>query len=483
MASQLVVDFVQKHIAIAPDRLKSYTENSTGGKYPHRWAFVRLDKLLRDFLAGKQENRWIVMPGLRGVGKTTLLAQVYFQALRTYNIPQQQMLFIPTEEVVKLLQAKLYDIFPAYEALKGQALESMTEKLIVLIDEVHYDKDWAITLKTIFDRTKNVFVICTGSSALALQTNTDVARRVQIERIFPLSFAEYRMLKWNVHPVTGLKDRLQEALLNSRDAKECFEKLQAEEKNARGYWATVKPFDEEKYFTEGTLAFAIPFDKREEIYQRIKNILDKLIRDDLTTIKSFDKAVLDKAWKLLLRLADANISSHDNLCSDIGVSKPTLIDLLDAFTRAELIFQIPAFGSVPTQVRKSLKYCFLAPAIKATLLNEVGKLEPTKQELLGQFLEDSIALSLYRSMQTKGYIEQVTYDSAEHGADFIVKNRQYDKPLVIEIGLGKKNDGIDQTKASMEKSGARYGIIAADTSLQLIDDNIIRVPRSFLMLI
>ncbi len=479
---QLVLDFVQKHIAIAPERLRQYIEDPKR-VYPHRWAFKRLEKLLNDFLEGKSDNRWIAMPGLRGVGKTTLLAQIYFYALRHHNIPQQQILYIPTEELVKLLQAGLYDVFPAYETIKGELLEVMKEKIIVLIDEVHYDKNWGIALKTVFDRTKNIFVICTGSSALALQTNTDIARRLQIERVFPLSFAEYRMLKWNAFPITGLKDRLEEALLNSKTAQECYEKLNVEEKNMRRYWATVKPFDEDKYLTEGTLAFAIPLDKREDIFQRIKQILDKLINDDLISVKSFDKATLDKAWKLLLRLADANIVSYENLCSDLGITKPTLIDLFEAFTRAELIFQIPAYGSVPSQVRKSLKYCFLAPAIKAMLLNEVGKLEPTKSELLGQFFEDAASLSLYRSMCTKPYIEQVTYDSAEHGADFIVKSRQYEHPLVIEIGIGKKSEGIEQTKSSMKKSKARYGIIVADGPLKIVENEIVCVPRAFLLLI
>lgn len=46
-------------------------------KIKRRSAFFKLKKHVDNFLEGSSENRFIVMPGLRGVGKTTLLFQLY----------------------------------------------------------------------------------------------------------------------------------------------------------------------------------------------------------------------------------------------------------------------------------------------------------------------------------------------------------------------------------------------------------------------
>ncbi len=478
---KLVADFVQKHIAIAPDRLRQYTVNSKGNQLSQRWVLSKLDNYVKDFIDGSPENRWIVLPGLRGAGKTTLLAQLYFSAFQKYRLPQSQLLYVPADELVKLFQSNLHEFFQAYEQFNGQALEMLPHKLFVFIDETHYDKNWAITLKSIYDRNKNIFIICTGSSALALQTNPDIARRVQIEHIFPLCFAEYRLLKYQAFPPAGLKDRIGEAIFISQDASECYRKLLAEERKVKEYWSVVKPYDFENYLTMGSLPFTLDFPRQEQVFHRLKQVIDKVIYEDLTAYKAFSKEILDKTWKLLLLLANATTVTYDNLCNDLHISKPTLIEVLDALARAELIFPIHAEGSVPTQVRKPLKFCFLAPVVKAMLLSEVGKLQ-LKPEILGPLFEDICALALYRVFMTENSIENITYDSAEHGADFIVRTKAHKLPVVIEVGLGKKNDGVDQVLNTIKKTNARYGIVVADTQLK-IDNNVLRIPKEFFLLI
>ena len=101
---KLVADFVQKHVAVAPDRLKPYTLDSKGSPLSQRWVFAKLEKYTKEFVNGTGENRWVVMPGLRGAGKTTLLAQLYFIVLQKYHVSQPQLLYVPTDELVKLFK-------------------------------------------------------------------------------------------------------------------------------------------------------------------------------------------------------------------------------------------------------------------------------------------------------------------------------------------------------------------------------------------
>jgi predicted AAA+ superfamily ATPase len=61
------------------------------------------------------------------------------------------------------------------------------------IDEAHFDKDWGQAAKIVFDQSKKVFLIVTGSSALNLELSVDVARRSKREVMFPMNFSEFYM--------------------------------------------------------------------------------------------------------------------------------------------------------------------------------------------------------------------------------------------------------------------------------------------------
>ena len=68
--------------------------------------------------------------------------------------------------------------------------------VFILIDEAQYDKEWALNGKLIFDGTKNIFMIFSGSSALKLSYNPDAARRLLNIPIYPLTYSEHLKLKY-----------------------------------------------------------------------------------------------------------------------------------------------------------------------------------------------------------------------------------------------------------------------------------------------
>ena len=48
----------------------------------------------------------------------------------------------------------------------------------------------------LFDRTKNIFILISGSSALTLEDNADIERRSDKKEILPLSFSHHLELKY-----------------------------------------------------------------------------------------------------------------------------------------------------------------------------------------------------------------------------------------------------------------------------------------------
>jgi len=154
-AGRQVNQYLQNQLNRAPSLLRTYTQDKQGNKYLTRNMFIRVEKIIKDFIAGQREIR-----------------------------------------VVNELGADLCSVFDEHQKILGVPFEKLDRNLFIFIDEIHFDKRWAVALKTIYDRSKRIFVVfCTGSSALSLQGTTDLARRVVFEKLYPMNFTEYMLLK------------------------------------------------------------------------------------------------------------------------------------------------------------------------------------------------------------------------------------------------------------------------------------------------
>ena len=69
-------DFLQSQITDTPLSLNNELSNMDV-KFNHRDDFDEIKVFIDEFIDGNNVNRYIVLPGLRGVGKTTILFQVY----------------------------------------------------------------------------------------------------------------------------------------------------------------------------------------------------------------------------------------------------------------------------------------------------------------------------------------------------------------------------------------------------------------------
>ena len=86
-------DFILEEIINRPKLFKEKLVNDDE-KFNHRLLFNQIKDYLDDFLQGKSSNRFIVMPGLRGLGKTTILYQLYEYLLNDKNIEQNRILYL-----------------------------------------------------------------------------------------------------------------------------------------------------------------------------------------------------------------------------------------------------------------------------------------------------------------------------------------------------------------------------------------------------
>ena len=472
--NQDLIQYLQKQILTTDDRLKHFTHNLNGEKHPSRFLYVKLQQYINDFLNRKSSNRMVIVPGFRGVGKTTLMAQI----CSDFKKKDFQVFFLSVEDLRNYLEVGINEIISAYEKIIGENLESVKKPILIFFDEVQADPKWAITLKSLFERTSNVFLCSTGSSAIILQSTPNIARRPIFEPMTPMCFSEYQMIKDKIYPIPELKKEIRQAIYFSKSDEDVYNKLSGLESQINNYWSKIDRNDIKKYLSYGTFPFTLIMPDEVSIYNNISLLLDKIIKQDMPTLGNFDQDTLGAVKRILFAIAENDVTSLSVLASNFNINRLTIANIFDVLEKAELLVKIPPHGSNMTIANKPNKYLFMSPAIRMSFFYFTGN-ENTYLTRQGKLLEDSIGSHLYREfiLRSDGIIR---YDSAQGGADFILQIGNT-KKIIIEAGLGNKDKR--QVISTMRKIKSDYGIIFSNTELKFDKEtNIVSVPLDYYFL-
>lgn len=470
-----------------------YIYNEARKLNPTRYIFSHYLMLLEKFAGNRLEEieKINLLSGIRGVGKTTLLAQIYYapKFIPPSKIMNYKNIFSQNYEKIYLDVSRLAaenisltEFFNYYQEINNIRFVNLDKKLLILLDEVHYDEKWGLFLKNIFDATKNhknILVIATGSSALKIKLNPDLSRRSLSEELYPLKFNEYIILKNGIFPQKGLSDNLVEAVLGSKDANELFEFCKNRQIEISKYFSKLPPNAEQEYFYFGGLPFVLSLkDKKSIVFALVSGVIDKLITKDLLEIKRFSSDTISKIKDLLYLIASSDSTDIDKLCNTLKLDYKPVRGVLDALVQIGVLVEVKSYGQKFVRVRKPIKFLFISPSLRISILNGI-----LPREVKGKILEDYLVLIFsddFRKKEKKYESIEIMHDSSSNGADFVLRVGT-DKKIIIEIGFGKDNYGIKQIESTGKTiNGYDYGIIISQrANLELINDKIIRMPLSF----
>lgn len=473
--SSQVLAFVRNQLTQSDALLKSLTNDAQGRELPRRSLYPTVFEYVESFLQNHTDPRWVSIAGLRGVGKTTLLAQLYTNS----EALGARRLYVSLDRATDL-GFSLAEILDAYEVLLGDSLEQLQIPLLLFLDEVQYQPTWARTVKTLFDRARNVFVIATGSSAVALQTNPDIDRRMVLEKLYPLGFSEYAQAKLQKTLPDGLADRIRSALFATSNAQEVYDELKKESAAVADFWTGIDRFEIDRYLKYGSLPFALNLSNEQLIYQQIQRLVENIISKDVTQLNAFDKPTLGKISQLLYAIAGADVVSNAKLATTLGVDPKTLNQALDTLEKAEVLLRVYPYGAHYGQVKKPSKYLFTSSTYRAMYYNLVGSVEQY-DHYKGRLLEDVTGVTIFHLF---GGLPgaSIAYDSAESGADFILGAPLTGEKIVLEVGMGKK--GFEQVATTLRKVGGKYGLVVSQTGLGLHEDGrCVAVPLEYFLLV
>jgi len=490
-----IEEFYINWIGGVEDYLRDYLRDIHGNLLKPRLIYKTLQDYVHKLLAGELTSyeKIVLLPGLRGVGKTTLLAQLYFyhdfldicvQERQTFNIFR---LYVSVDR----LQAFGISLLEFYKFLKINILPKHEKhKILLLFDEIQYDSQWALFLKLLFDENvgnKNLLVFATGSSALLLNTqNTDLVRRTLLHRILPENFVEFLYLHKDVQMDAGLSNSIREALFLSKNAQEVYTKLSKIKPMVVHEFAKIKnpqaTFKE--YLYKGSLPFSAVLPDALAMQKIREMVLVNIVQKDILQFGRFESNVLVQIPNLLMLLAHSDEITTGKLAQTLGLSVNTVNRVLDTLKKTELLIELLPYGQPYAQVRKSPKFLFVSPNIR------VGLLQGLLSKVKGKLLEDYFAL-IYEHYLSG--MSQILHDYSKGGADFVIRFID-NSEIVVEIGFDKDPDGVLQVLDTMQKTSgrAKYGLVIGASTLKLekvsykrsgADIEAVQVPLEFLWLV
>ena len=476
--TQLILNFINENSSTMPYVLKDKLIKNDK-KLNYRFEFEEIKDSINDFLDGNVLNRFIVLPGIRGVGKTTLLYQAYYYLLNEKHILPEQIIYISCDDLNNLVECNIREIVDIY--LNNQfntTLRLMDKELFLLIDESQYDKNWSMAGKIIYDRSEKIFMVFTGSSALNLEYNADAARRMFKRVITPLNYNEHLKLKYN-YSNKDIGNSLVNLILNGEDQNA----IKYEKEVNRNLINTVEynSTDWKEYLKYGgfpILAHNINFRR---LSSNIVDMVEKVVNTDMVAIKNFTFENQTNSNRILryLALQNAGDLSQNNLAKYLKTSQANVKNILDILEKTHLIFSIEAYGTSSKRMKKTKKYYFATSSIRNALSINSGNTIKDIKQYEGILLENHVASILFNFKQRGNNYFTLYYDAnKKRNVDFILQ-QDFKNPVPIEVGRGKKDK--KQIIHAINNYGADYGIIVSDTTTNIEkEDNIIYIPpRTF----
>jgi len=477
-----IESYIRRLIVRSYSRAKMLVERE-GRPLPARWIFFRIRKYVDSFLRGSRENRLILIPGLRGVGKTTLLWQLYKFLVERRNVDPRNILVLPADEL-KLLNANIWMALQAYEKVLETTFESLDKDVFIFIDEATFDPNWHLAVKaSIYDKTDRIFTIVTGSSALGLRITTDLARRSSIERMYPLNYAEYLMLRFGLKPPRSFTSRLREAIFEASSAKEAYSHLKTLDNDLMSLQLSLEEVDLKNHLGYFLKVGGLPFSamEGESSLPKVYEVIERVIFHDLPALYNFDRETCEGALKFLALLSTRHPEkiAISNMSKAVGLSRQVMSNIVNALVNAEIIFPVLPHERGSSLVRKPKKYYFTTSVLRAALLLNLGW-SVEEEDVLGALLEDAVASSLHRLTHTY-VLTGMHYPS--QGADIIAVIRHGEtsqKIIPIEVSWGIKDK--KQILKTISALKAPYGIIVDGSESPRFEDKVVWVPRHVFLL-
>ncbi len=424
-----------------------------------------------------KKPRVIILSGLRGVGKTTILFQTIRHLLEN-GMKEDDVVFISMDRA-SFSGKNIRDLVGEYERniVRG-GLISTQRGIIFMIDEAQYSQKWDLQIKTLTDEAPNVVFIVTGSSALELSISPDLSRRSLSISVEPLNYLEYLQIRSRKGELVGMESDAMIRIMRAEDATSALDIFESKMENIRKQLRHLgghSPGALDDYILYGGLPFSIGHrDSGQQLYDMIRRVIEK----DVPLIGEHDSRILRSIPVLIGMLAPSPDISLNSISRDIdGLSISSVRAVLDTLKKCRLIFEVEKVGSPRSSLRSDTRKYFSSSCLASSVLSSMGR-DP--RQYMGQLVETSVA-SLIRTGTSEASSMSLRYKKGKGMADLVVQ--EIDQSVSIEIGSGRKGGGPVQLRKTMRETSSKFGILICDVKRAELNRDILKIPlKEFLCL-
>ena len=290
-------------------------------------------------------SRLTGLVGPRGTGKTTLLLQYIKEKIKNKN----ESIYVSLDNIY-FTQTKLIDFVDDLYEINGIRN--------YFFDEVHKYPNWDQELKNIYDSYPNINIIFSGSSSMDLIKGTyDLSRRGKLFKLGGMSFREYLEFRLGI----TIRNYSFNEILNNPES--IIEEI-SEIERLKGHFL--------EYLDSGYYPFL--FEDEENYHQKIMNIINKTIYEDISNYYKLKTENLINFRKILSYLATIPPGqlNRNNISKHIGLDNKTVENYLNILNETGLVCLIKENKAGSSLLKATEKIYLDNSNIYKAIIQEIG---------------------------------------------------------------------------------------------------------------
>lgn len=333
-----------------------------------------------------------ILRGFRGVGKTTLMLQLF-------NEKKERSIYLSADWPFVTKTG-------LYETIRSLVEAGYT---LLFIDEVHKSPNWRDEIKSIHDQFAQITLVCSGSAALAFTPD----RREIVFDIEPMTLGEYLRLRYHVSTPASAE---------TWNKKEAIDVVAMLYPRIEGWF-----FEYVEY--GGFPVSLIPNYSSDDVMNAIYFAIMKSVREDSVSFLKLSNEKIFAMEKLLIFFATSSPGelSITSLSSSLRISKTVVYEIIDALINMKLLRLIRPSSSGAALVRGEPKLIFTHPNLRVAICKQLKE-----SYNFGAVREELAVFGFVR----KGW-KINTIKGAKKSPDYILETGK--QKLVVEIGGASKN--------------------------------------------
>lgn len=416
-----------------------------------RLAYYEVIKMLEH----KSIRRFVVLSGVRRVGKTTVMYQVIDHLIEE-GIDPRNILYVTFDNpMLKLVNVE--NVLSIYDSLYP-----VTGTKYLFMDEIQYTDHWELWMKVIYDSRKDVRLVATGSASPILERGSadSGTGRWSVLKIPTLSFYEYcRLLELDV-PNLPEHVRLSELVkMNRAQLGELMNRFTAIQNHFNRY-LTIGGFPELVLSDDDFYA------------QRMlrEDVVDKVIKRDVLSLFNIRSPLLMEKLFLYLCMKSTEIFNATTAAKELeNISVVTIDSYIAALEMSNLIYLAKPMDVGSKGALKGKPKIFIADAAIRNAVLMIDDVLADEREL-GVMVETTVYKHMVSFFQNStaqlGYFRKARDNQKE--VDVVAELPR--QKLLCEVKY-RNNSHLSDTDAIVELCrDAESGVTGAFLVTKRLDD-------------